>query len=324
MVNKAFRDAANGYVTRLKLEGCILLQDVRICKMSCRVSPALLRELHQRPSVVPKPNFPWGRVWLPDCRCKGGLKLGEACYFPGFLRHIIEATIYNFSGCFEKDIQALRSMDVCTDSSCEVPRPALLENALAHMPNLTQLKLKDGVTLCPSLIRHLTSLKSLEVKDSVRHDGLAALAGVCPLEALSLSHTLKEGKSTEHSKNHFARPIQVIGSPAFSHLRMLGVCPFTEDLHRLSVLTSLRELYLTLHGFEEPRLESLAALTGLKELYISNTKLDRLWNHFTASCPFLGALTGLTSLGLCCVDDLFDDTSELIALTVLSCPAFNI
>jgi hypothetical protein len=89
MVSRAFRAAANKSVSRLKVGGCILLQDAQLCSIKCKVSPDLLRALHKQPRDLEGLD----PVRLPRCRCEGGVKLGNSCYAPEFLPHIIEAAI---------------------------------------------------------------------------------------------------------------------------------------------------------------------------------------------------------------------------------------
>eukprot|EP00884_Botryococcus_braunii_P013456 jgi/Botrbrau1/22110/Bobra.0206s0036.1 len=154
MVSRTFRAAANRNVSRVRVSGCIILQDVQFETFTCRVSPELLRALHKQPRDLD--GLDLNRLLY--CRCEGGVKLGDACYAPEFLPHTCEATIR----LPPSDIITTRPLrtEECTDATCLVPRPVPLEVALAHMPMLCELWFLEQYRLPPTLITHLTSVTS--------------------------------------------------------------------------------------------------------------------------------------------------------------------
>eukprot|EP00884_Botryococcus_braunii_P013458 jgi/Botrbrau1/22112/Bobra.0206s0038.1 len=307
MVSRAFRDAANGSVSRLKVEGRILLEDATIRLIICKVSPELLLALHKQPSDAEglNPNR------LPRCQFGGRVKLEDACYAPEFLPHIIEAAI-SLPPSGSITTRPLRTEE-CTDATCLVPRPVPLEVALAHMPMLRRLWLTGHCRLPPPLSTHLTSVTSLKLgKEDISHDELAAFASIRSIRSLGLETHMKD-------VDHSAGQVQIVCSGAFSHLRSLSLETVRAHVWCLSALTWLTRLSLTVCGSGEVRLDPLAALTGLQELRIS---LGHVWapddERISASCSFLGALTGLTSLNLDNGGWVLDNTSELLALTALA------
>eukprot|EP00884_Botryococcus_braunii_P013450 jgi/Botrbrau1/22105/Bobra.0206s0031.1 len=307
MVSRAFRAAANSSVSHLKVNGCIVLQEAQICYIRCRVSPELLRALHKRPRDLHR-HYP---IRLARCKCVGGVKLGDACYAPEFLPHICEATI-RLPPSDSITTRPLRTEE-CTDATCLVPRPVPLEVALAHMPLLRQLWLSRDFKLRPTLIPHLTSMTSLQLSSTVSHDELAALASVRSIKSLRLTLVRQDVDQS-------ASQVQLVCSGAFSHLRSLSLETVKAHVWCLSALTCLTRLSLTLNDSGEPRLEHLAALTGLQELHIQpsySLAVDRV-GQFSASCPFLSALTALTRLQIDQFETLFGNTSELLTLTALA------
>eukprot|EP00884_Botryococcus_braunii_P013673 jgi/Botrbrau1/22306/Bobra.0138s0057.1 len=303
VVSRAFRDAANRNVSRLKVSGCIALQNAQMCSIICRVSPELLRALHKHPEDLEGLS----PMRLPRCQCEGGVKLGDACFAPGFLPHIIEADIESLpQGAITT--RSLRTEE-CTDATCLLPRPVPLEVALAHMPMLRQFRLLKRYRLPPNVIPHLTSLTSLELNTDVSHDELAALASIRSFKSLGLAIRRVDD-------DHSARQVQTVCSGAFSHLRSLSLESVKARVWCVSALTYLTRLSLTLPNSGDERLEHLALLTGLRELHI------RLWHgypkHRIVRSSFLGALTGLTRLDL--ENNGWDsgDPWERFALTALS------
>eukprot|EP00884_Botryococcus_braunii_P013675 jgi/Botrbrau1/22308/Bobra.0138s0059.1 len=302
MVSRAFRDAANRNVSRLKVSGCIALQNAQMCSIICRVSPELLHALHKHPRDLEGLS----PMRLPRCQCEGGVKLGDACFAPGFLPHIIEADIKRLpQGAITA--RPLRTEE-CTDATCLVPRPVPLEVALAHMPMLRQFRLLNGYRLPPNLIPHLISLTSLELSTDVSHDELAALASIRSIKSLGLP-------IRKVDDDHSARQVRTVCSGAFSHLRSLSLESVKARVWSVSALTYLTRLSLTLRNSGDERLEHLAVLTGLRELHI------HLWHgnpkHPIVRSSFLGALTGLTRLNLGNNGWDSGDPWELFALTAL-------
>eukprot|EP00884_Botryococcus_braunii_P023084 jgi/Botrbrau1/945/Bobra.0167s0054.1 len=329
MVSRAFRAAANRNMSRIKVKGCILLQDVQIGSIICRVSPELLCALHKQPpdleGIV--------AIQAPPNRWRHGMNIGDAFYACDLLPHIIEAAVIlpPSGGITARPVRA----EECTDAVSLAPRAVPLEVALAHMPLLRRVRLPRKYRLPPNLIPHLTNVTSLELEETVSDDELAALAGVRSIQSLSLTLVTKEDVDLSASQ------VPLICSGAFSHLRNLGLDAIMEGAEdesdpetaviaegmlmahvwRLSALTSLTGLSLSLSVSEDgARLDPLAALTGLRELHILLAKrfIDQSFECISASCSFLGSLTGLTSLELDVRVCLLGPASELVPRDALA------
>eukprot|EP00884_Botryococcus_braunii_P013464 jgi/Botrbrau1/22118/Bobra.0206s0042.1 len=293
-VCRAFRAAANACVSRLDVQGSVLLHNARMTRMIINVSADLLSEMHKRP-----PDVGSIALRLPHCRCVGGVKLADACYAPLFLAHVTEAAIEPHPRPpFKPDL----TREPCADGSCPVPVPAHVDVALAHMPRLQDLIL--SVNLPPNPAHYLKAVTHLSASKVALSD-LSALADVRSLKSLFLhSHEL----------------VPPVCTSAFAHLRTLEVPIKVEQLPHVSALTFLTYLSFQLHGPGAPRLRPLEALTGLNALVMRVPETAEAENPDRSSgWTFLGALTGLTRLHFYELEYLMVSMSELVALTALTC-----
>eukprot|EP00884_Botryococcus_braunii_P005136 jgi/Botrbrau1/14623/Bobra.0364s0007.1 len=134
---------------------------------------------------------------------------------------------------------------------------------------------------------------------------LAALADSRALKALNVEFWEDEDVPSDYS----AELAQAVCSPAFSHLRALQLDLDVTLFSHLSALSFLTKLTLRLGGLGDPPLGTLAVLTGLQSPILTcdffgdfedmdSDDEDYLPAFHWSGWPFLGALTGLTSLSI--------------------------
>eukprot|EP00884_Botryococcus_braunii_P003305 jgi/Botrbrau1/12976/Bobra.384_1s0002.1 len=292
IVCRAFRAAANASVSRLHVQGRVLLHNACMCEMICDVSADLLSEMHKQHQDAGSEA-----LRLPHCRCVGGVQLADACYGPVFLAHVTEATIEPHSSAH---VEPARSREPCADGSCPVPVPAQVDVALAHMPRLQDIAIH--VNLPPNPARYLKAVTNLSASLLAPSD-LSGLADVRSVKSLWFSSR---------------ELVPAVCTSAFSHLRKLHVSVMVEQLPHMSALTFLTYLHFVLHGPGTPRLHPLEALTGLKTLVMSASVTEGNNPNRSSGWTFLGALTGLTRLQCFHLHYLMTSTSELVALTALT------
>eukprot|EP00884_Botryococcus_braunii_P005135 jgi/Botrbrau1/14622/Bobra.0364s0006.1 len=320
MVSRDFREAANLSVSCLKIyKPSMMTQSCKISEMTWRVSAQLLDSLHERPQDLDDESLPL----RTHCRCQGGLKLGDACYGPGFLHHVTKAEIWPSWG-FERDTST--GLESCKDALCPAPQHVPLEVALSHMPKLQNLRIYSE--LSAPAISALTNITCLMLNyPHASKAYLAALADSRSLKSLNVQFWGNDNVPLDYS----AEVAQTVCSPAFSHLRALELDLEVTDVSYLGGLTFLTSLYLRLGGVGDPRLGTLALLTGLQSLTINcyfpgefgiedtgsddeDSYLPFEWSGW----PLLGALTGLTSLNVFPCSAFVLSGSDVLPLTRLT------
>lgn len=108
------------------------------------------------------------------------------------------------------------------------------------------------------------SARSLTPEGCLTPSKLAALAGISSLKSLTVTCW---GSCTRIASSEYsAKLIEALCKEnVFSHLRTLHLDLYVTDVCRLSVLTFLTSLSLTLGGRRGPRLGSLAGFDGPPE-----------------------------------------------------------
>eukprot|EP00884_Botryococcus_braunii_P005133 jgi/Botrbrau1/14620/Bobra.0364s0004.1 len=319
MVSRDFRAAANLSVSCLNLCKGMRTEGAQIRDMTCSVSAQLLDSLHERPQDL-EDTLPALRS---RCRCQGGLKLGHACYGPGFLHHVTKAELWP-NRVFERDTST--GLESCKDALCPAPQHVPLEVALAHMPKLQSLRLHPEIST--PAVSALTNITCLSLSHSHANQAyLAALADSRALKSLNVQFWGNDDVPLGYS----AELAQAVCSPAFSHLRALQLDLDVAHVSHLSGLTCLTNLFLSLGGLGDPHLGTLAVLTGLQSLTITchlpgefefedtdSDDEDDLSPFEWSGWPFLGALKGLTSLTIFPSSAFVLSGSDVLPLTCLT------